>query len=131
MGAKLQKRSKTAPKAYRRRVARDRRHFRLRKKVHGSSARPRLAVFRSDLHITAQVINDDEGHTLAAASSVEASFDDFEGTKTDKAKKVGELVAERAKEAGVDAVVFDRGGRKYHGRIAALADAARNGGLTF
>ncbi|MFC4335734.1 50S ribosomal protein L18 [Salininema proteolyticum] len=131
MASKLQKRSKSAPASYRRRISKNRRHFRLRKKIRGSEVRPRLAVFRSDKHITAQVINDVDGKTLAAASTVEASFGDFKGTKTEKATKIGEMVAERAKEAGVESVVFDRGGLKYHGRIAALADAAREGGLKF
>ena len=108
-----------------------RRHSRLRKKVAGTPVRPRLVVTRSSRHITAQVIDDLAGHTLAHASSMEADVRGLEGDKKAQAAKVGELVASRAKAAGIDAVVFDRGGRRYHGRIAQLADAAREGGLTF
>ncbi len=115
----------------RRRQARVRRHARLRKKIHGTAEMPRLAVFRSSRHMVAQVIDDDKGHTLAAASTLDAELRSFEGDKTAKAKKVGELVAARAKEAGIEKVVFDRGGFQYHGRIEALADAAREGGLKF
>jgi len=114
-----------------RRSGRVRRHARLRKKVEGTSVRPRLVVTRSSRHITAQVIDDLAGHTLAHASSMEADVRGLEGDKKAQAAKVGELVASRTKEAGFDAVVFDRGGRRYHGRIAQLADAAREGGLTF
>jgi large subunit ribosomal protein L18 len=114
-----------------RRVAKARRHFRLRKKVVGSAERPRLVVTRSAKHISVQVVDDLVGRTLVAASSMEADLRTFEGDKTTKAKKVGELVAERAKGAGIESVVFDRAGNKYHGRVAALADAAREGGLTF
>ncbi|WP_029290626.1 50S ribosomal protein L18 [Cellulomonas sp. HZM] len=109
--------------------ARQRRHLRLRKKVVGSPARPRLVVTRSARHITAQVVDDTIGQTVASASTLEAGLRAGDGDKTAKAKKVGELVAERAKAAGVDAVVFDRGGNKYHGRVAAVADGAREGGL--
>ena len=112
------------------REARLRRHRRVRKKVKGTAERPRLAVFRSNKHITAQVIDDRSGRTLAAASSTEAGFDGS-GGNVDAARKIGELVAGRAKDAGVSAVVFDRGGNLYHGRIAALADAAREAGLEF
>jgi len=112
------------------REARIRRHRRVRKKVKGTAERPRLAVFRSNKHITAQVIDDRAGHTVAAASSTEPGFDGS-GGNVDAAKKVGELLASRAKDAGVTTVVFDRGGNLYHGRIAALADAARAGGLEF
>ncbi|MBB6121021.1 50S ribosomal protein L18 [Nocardiopsis algeriensis] len=112
-------------------TARARRHFRVRRKVVGTAERPRLAVFRSSKHIVAQVIDDTRGHTLAAASSVEADLRALEGTKSDKSVKVGQLIAERAKAAGVTAVVFDRGGNQYAGRIAKLADAAREGGLEF
>ena len=112
-------------------TSRARRQIRGRKKLHGSPERPRLVVTRSSKHIVAQVVNDLEGHTLASASTLEADLRAFDGDKTAKAKKVGELVAERAKAAGVDGVVFDRAGNKYHGRVAALADAAREGGLTF
>ncbi|WP_333619662.1 50S ribosomal protein L18 [Dietzia sp.] len=114
-----------------RRVSRARRHNRLRKKVEGTSARPRLVVKRSSRHIHAQIIDDSRGHTLAAASTLEADVQSVEGDKKALSAKVGQLLAERAKAAGVDAVVFDRGGNKYHGRIAALADAAREGGLEF
>ena len=112
-------------------AGRTRRHFRLRKKVAGTAERPRLVVTRSSRHIVAQIVDDAKGHTLASASSLEADLRALEGDKTSKAKRVGELVADRAKAAGISAVVFDRGGDKYHGRIAALADAARGAGLEF
>jgi len=111
--------------------ARTRRHFRLRKKVVGDAARPRLVVTRSARHIVAQIVDDAQGHTVASASTLEADLRGLTADKTEKAKKVGQLVADRAKAAGVSAVVFDRGGDKYHGRIAALADAARGAGLEF
>ena len=111
-------------------VARSRRHVRVRKKVTGTTGRPRLVVTRSSRHVFVQVIDDVAGRTVASASTMEADLRAFEGDKTAKAKKVGELVAERAKAAGVEGVVFDRAGNKYHGRIAALADGAREGGLT-
>lgn len=111
-------------------VARKRRHLRLRKKIVGSAERPRLVVTRSNRHIVAQVIDDTVGKTIASASSLEADVRGAEGDKSAKARKVGELIGQRAKDAGVSAVVFDRGGNKYHGRIAALADAARESGLT-
>jgi large subunit ribosomal protein L18 len=114
-----------------RRVARARRHTRLRKKVIGSAERPRLAVHRSSRHIVVQLIDDVAGRTLAAASTLEADVRALDGDKKARAAKVGELVAARAKDAGITAVVFDRGGYDYHGRIAALADAAREGGLEF
>ena len=111
---------------------RDRRHRRVRKKVRGSADRPRLAVFRSNNHIYAQVIDDVSGRTLAAASTADASIKGDGGTgNVDAAKRVGALVAERATAAGVTKVVFDRGGFLYHGRVAALADAAREAGLEF
>ncbi|CAN5410727.1 50S ribosomal protein L18 [soil metagenome] len=110
-------------------IARARRHLRLRKKVSGSAARPRLVVTRSARHITAQVVDDAVGRTLASASTLEADLRGLGADKTAKARKVGELVAERAKAAGIDSVVFDRGGNKYHGRVAAVADGAREGGL--
>lgn len=113
-----------------RRRSRQRRHNRVRKNVSGTAARPRLAVHRSNKHITAQVIDDDKHITLASASTVENGFDGS-GNTVDAAVKVGALVAERAKSAGVSDVVFDRGGYLYHGRIAALADAARDAGLEF
>ena len=109
--------------------ARRRRHLRVRRSVHGTAERPRLAVFRSNRYIYAQVIDDDAGHTLAAASSQEPALRDRTLT-VDTAVEVGKLVAERAKEAGIESVVFDRGGFKYHGRVKALAEAAREEGLT-
>ena len=111
-------------------ISRKRRHLRLRKKVVGTAARPRLVVTRSARHITAQVVDDAVGRTLASASTLEVELRGAEGDKSAKARKVGELVAERAKAAGIEAVVFDRGGNKYHGRVAAVADGAREGGLT-
>ena len=114
-----------------RRLARTRRHFRVRKKVFGTSARPRLVVTRSTRHITAQVIDDRAGHTVVSASTLDPSIRGGAGDKTAQAKAVGALLAERAQAAGITAVVFDRGGNRYHGRIAALADAARQGGLEF
>jgi large subunit ribosomal protein L18 len=110
-------------------AARGRRHDRLRKKVVGSAERPRLVVTRSARHVFVQVVDDSKGHTLASASTLESDLRTFDGDKTAKAKKVGELVAERAKLAGVEAVVFDRGGNRYAGRVAAIADGAREGGL--
>src|SRR3954451_17378154 len=108
-----------------------RRQVRGRKKLHGTAERPRLVVTRSSKHISVQVVDDLQGRTLVSASTMEAYLRTLEGDKTAKAKRVGELVAERAKGAGIDSVVFDRAGNKYHGRVAALADAAREGGLTF
>jgi large subunit ribosomal protein L18 len=102
-----------------------------RKKVAGTAERPRLVVTRSSKHISVQVVDDLVGKTLVSASSMESDLRTVEGDKTAKAKKVGELVAERAKGAGIESVVFDRAGNKYHGRVAALADAAREGGLSF
>ena len=110
-------------------ASRLRRQVRGRKKVSGTADRPRLVVTRSSKHITVQVVDDLVGRTLAYASTMEADVRSFEGDKSAKARKVGELVAERAKAAGVEAVVFDRGGNKYHGRVAAVADGAREGGL--
>ncbi|CAM5783013.1 50S ribosomal protein L18 [Cellulomonas persica] len=110
-------------------ISRKRRHLRLRKKVVGTAARPRLVVTRSARHITAQVVDDAIGQTVVSASTLEADLRNTDGDKSAKAKKVGELVAERAKAKGIDAVVFDRGGNKYHGRVAAVADGAREGGL--
>ncbi|MEO6821512.1 MAG: 50S ribosomal protein L18 [Candidatus Nanopelagicales bacterium] len=112
-------------------VAIKRRHTRVRKKVTGTTVRPRLVVTRSSRHLFVQVVDDSVGKTLAYASTMEADVRALSADKTTKAKKVGALVADRAKGAGVDAVVFDRGGNKYHGRVAALADGAREGGLTF
>ena len=111
-------------------AARIRRQVRGRKKISGTPERPRLVVSRSTRHLFAQVVDDTEGKTLACASTMEGDLRSFDGDKTAKAKKVGELIAERAKAAGVEAVVFDRGGNKYHGRIAAVADGAREGGLS-
>ena len=110
-------------------VARKRRHARIRKHVFGTSERPRLVVSRSNRHMIAQVVDDTKGITLASASTLTHDFDGFEGTKTEAAKKVGQLVAEHAIKAGISAVVFDRGGNDYHGRVAAVADGAREGGL--
>jgi large subunit ribosomal protein L18 len=110
-------------------VARTRRHLRVRKKVSGTPTRPRLVVSRSTRHVYVQLVDDVAGRTVASASTMEADLRAFDGDKTAKAKKVGELVAQRAKEAGVDAVVFDRGGNRYHGRVAAIADGAREAGL--
>jgi len=110
-------------------IARTRRHLRLRKKVSGTPARPRLVVSRSARHMSAQVVDDTVGRTLVYASTLETDLRAVEGDKTAKARKVGELIAERAKAAGIDAVVFDRGGNKYHGRVAAVAEGAREGGL--
>jgi large subunit ribosomal protein L18 len=113
------------------RELRIRRHRRVRKKVRGTGERPRLAVFRSNNHMTAQVIDDVAGKTLAAASTTEADLRSGATGNKDAAKKIGGLIADRAKAAGVTKVVFDRGGFKYHGRIAAVADAARENGLEF
>ena len=123
---------RTAPRvSLERRRSRTRRHARLRKKVNGTPTRPRLVVNRSSRHMVVQLIDDVAGHTLASASTLEADVRGLEGDKKAKAAKVGELIAARAREAGVTAVVFDRGGFVYHGRVAALADAAREGGLEF
>ncbi|WP_117213296.1 50S ribosomal protein L18 [Allorhizocola rhizosphaerae] len=117
--------------ATRRAVGRSRRHFRVRKNVNGTAERPRLVVTRSLRQITVQVVDDTKGHTLASASSLDASIRSAEGNKSEIAAKVGALIAERAKAAGITKVVFDRGGNRYAGRIAALADAARGAGLEF
>lgn len=111
-------------------AARGRRHLRVRKKITGTPARPRLVVSRSSRHVFVQVVDDTVGKTVASASTMEADVRTLTGGKTEQAKKVGELVAERARSAGVEAVVFDRGGNKYHGRVAAIADGAREGGLS-
>jgi large subunit ribosomal protein L18 len=110
-------------------AGRARRHLRVRKKVSGSTSRPRLVVNRSARHMFAQIVDDSAGRTLAAASTLDAQIRAVEGDKTAKARRVGELLARRAQEAGIEAVVFDRGGYRYHGRVAALADGAREGGL--
>lgn len=114
-------------------AARERRHLRVRKKVHGTASRPRLNVFRSLEHIYAQVIDDESGATIASASTVDTDLrvDLNSLNKTEQAKAVGKAVAERAKAKGVEVVVFDRGGYPYHGRVKALADASREGGLVF
>ena len=127
MAISLSKNKHTAPRV----KARLHRQVRGRKKISGTPERPRLVVTRSAKHISVQVVDDLAGRTLVAASSMEADLRTLSGDKTAKAKRVGELVAELAKGAGIESVVFDRGGNKYHGRIAALADAAREGGLTF
>jgi len=111
--------------------ARIRRHLRVRKKVTGSTARPRLVVNRSARHIFVQIVDDSVGRTLASASTLDEAVKSAEGDKTAKAKLVGTLIAERAQDAGISAVVFDRGGYQYHGRVQALADGAREGGLLF
>ena len=112
-------------------AARIRRQVRVRKKVFGAPGRPRLVVTRSARHISAQVIDDTQGRTLASASTMEADLRAAAGDKSEKAKRVGDLIAQRAKAAGIESVVFDRAGYKYHGRVAALADGAREGGLGF
>ncbi|SCF16416.1 50S ribosomal protein L18 [Micromonospora mirobrigensis] len=129
MSATLLKRRRGV--AAKRAVGRARRHFRVRKNVNGTAERPRLVVTRSLRHITAQVVDDAKGHTLASASTLDASLRGTEGDKSALAGKVGALLAERAKAAGVSKVVFDRGGNRYAGRVAALADAAREAGLEF
>jgi large subunit ribosomal protein L18 len=118
-------------KASKNTLARKRRHVRVRKKVSGTPVRPRLVVTRSSRHVFVQVVDDVAGTTLASASTMEADLRTLDGDKTAKARKVGNLVAERAKDAGIEAVVFDRGGSKYHGRVAAIADGARESGLAF
>ncbi|BAU31380.1 LSU ribosomal protein L18P [Microcella alkaliphila] len=122
MGLGTRGKSKTAAKS--------RRHARLRKRVVGTAERPRLVVTRSARHVFVQIVDDSKGHTLASASTMEGDLRTFDGDKTAKARKVGELLAERAKNAGVEAVVFDRGGNRYAGRVAAIADGAREAGLS-
>ncbi|NMO56519.1 50S ribosomal protein L18 [Actinoplanes sp. TBRC 11911] len=131
MTATLLKRRNGGGVAAKRAVGKARRHFRVRKNVRGTAERPRLVVTRSSRHITAQVIDDIKGHTLASASTLDTTIRGAEGDKSAQAGKVGALIAERAKSAGVSKVVFDRGGNKYTGRIASLADAAREAGLEF
>lgn len=123
--------TKTGKHTAARAVSRARRHRRVRKKVAGTAARPRVVVNRSSRHMFVQVVDDTLGHTLLSVSTMDPSLREAEGTKTDKAKKVGELLAQRARAAGIEKVVFDRGGNRYAGRIAALADSAREGGLEF
>jgi large subunit ribosomal protein L18 len=110
-------------------ASRSRRQLRIRKRISGTAVRPRLVVNRSARHVFVQVVDDSKGITVASASTMEADLRGFEGDKTAKSKRVGELVAERAKAAGIEAVVFDRGGNKYHGRVAAVAEGARECGL--
>lgn len=110
---------------------RRRRHLRVRKKVHGTSTRPRMAVYRSNAHISAQIIDDETGRTLVSASTYEPDLRASSTGNVDAATKVGQLLAERAKASGIDSVVFDRGGFKFHGRVAAVASAAREEGLEF
>ena len=112
-------------------VGRKRRHIRVRKKISGTTARPRLVVTRSARHMVAQVVDDTVGKTLVSASTMESELRASNSDKTAKARKVGQVLADRAKQAGIDAVVFDRGGNRYHGRVAALAEGAREGGLDF
>jgi large subunit ribosomal protein L18 len=129
--ATLLKRRNGGGTAAARRVGRARRHFRIRKNLRGTAERPRLVVTRSLRHITVQVVDDLKGHTIVSASSLDTSIRGGDGDKSATARKVGTLLAERAKAAGISAVVFDRGGNRYAGRIAALADAAREAGLKF
>ena len=131
MTATLLRRRNGSGVANKRAVGRARRHFRVRKNLRGTAERPRLVVTRSTRNITAQIVDDLKGHTLASASTLDSSIRGAEGDKSALAGKVGTLLAERAKSAGVSKVVFDRGGNKYAGRIAALADAAREAGLEF
>jgi large subunit ribosomal protein L18 len=132
-GTKTQSRARATgrvrPKTQASAAGRARRHLRVRKKVSGSAIRPRLVVNRSARHMFAQIVDDTAGRTLAAASTLDADVRAADGDKTAKARRVGELLAQRAQEAGIEAVVFDRGGYRYHGRVAALADGAREGGL--
>jgi large subunit ribosomal protein L18 len=129
--ATLLKRRSGSGAAAARRVGRARRHFRVRKDISGTPARPRLVVTRSLRHIVAQLVDDTQGRTLVSASTMDTSLRGASGTKSDLARQVGTLVADRAKAAGISKVVFDRGGSRYQGRIAALADAAREAGLEF
>ena len=121
VGVKIKRGSKS--------TARSRRHLRVRKKVSGNSTRPRLVVSRSTRHVFVQVVDDTSSRTLASASTMETDVRGLDGDKRAKARKVGELVGQRAKDAGVQAVVFDRGGNRYHGRVAAIAEGAREAGL--
>jgi len=121
----------TKPGRAGREMARNRRHLRLRKKVTGTTERPRLVVTRSTRHIGVQLVDDTVGRTIVSASTLEVDLRSTDGDKTAKAKRVGLLVADRAKAVGVGTIVFDRGGNQYHGRVAAVADGAREGGLEF
>jgi large subunit ribosomal protein L18 len=127
MAVSLSQHKRMSPRS----AARLRRQVRVRKKVFGAPERPRLVVTRSARHISAQVIDDTQGRTIASASTMEADLRAATGDKSEKAKQVGGLIAQRAKAAGIESVVFDRAGYKYHGRVAALADSAREGGLGF
>jgi large subunit ribosomal protein L18 len=127
MAVSLSQHKRMSPRS----AARLRRQVRVRKKVFGAPERPRLVVTRSARHISAQVIDDTQGRTLASASTMEADLRAATGDKSEKAKQVGDLIAQRAKAAGIESVVFDRAGYTYHGRVAALADSAREGGLSF
>jgi large subunit ribosomal protein L18 len=129
--ATLLKRRNTGGTAGTRRIGKARRHFRVRRRIGGTTERPRLVVTRSLRHIVVQLVDDTQGRTLASASSMDASLRGASGAKSEVAGKVGALIAERARAAGITRVVFDRGGNKYAGRIAALAQAARNAGLEF
>ena len=131
MTATLLKRRNSGGVAATRRIGRARRHFRVRRTLRGTAERPRLVVTRTLRNITAQVVDDGKGHTLVSASSIDASIRGGSGTKSELSRKVGTLLAERARAAGVTKVVFDRGGNRYAGRIAALAEAAREAGLEF
>jgi len=131
VSATLLKRRNGGGVGHKRAVGRARRHFRIRKNLSGTAERPRLVVTRSLRQITAQIVDDTKGHTLVSASSLDTSIRGVDGNKSDLAGKVGALLAERAKSAGISKVVFDRGGNKYAGRIAALAAAAREAGLEF
>jgi large subunit ribosomal protein L18 len=128
---KTRSRARSGRRLSARSAAQAKRHLRVRKKVTGSPLRPRLVVNRSARHMFAQIVDDTAGRTLASASSLDADIRGGDGDKTARARQVGELLARRASEAGITAVVFDRGGYAYHGRLAALADAAREGGLDF
>ena len=128
---KTRSRARSGRRLSARSAAQAKRHLRVRKKVTGSPQRPRLVVNRSARHMFAQIVDDTAGRTLASASSLDADIRGGDGDKTAKARQVGELLARRAAQAGISAVVFDRGGYAYHGRLAALADAAREGGLDF
>jgi large subunit ribosomal protein L18 len=128
---KTRSRARTGRRLSARAAAQARRHLRVRKKVTGSAARPRLVVNRSARHMFAQIVDDTAGRTLASASTLDVTIRGTEGDKTARARRVGELLAQRAAEAGITSVVFDRGGYAYHGRLAALAETAREGGLEF
>jgi large subunit ribosomal protein L18 len=129
MAGGITRKQRAGRRASARTAARTRRHLRVRKRISGAAARPRLVISRSARHIVAQLVDDTAGRTIVAASTLDETIRGAEGDKTAKAKRVGQLLAERAISAGITAAVFDRGGYKYHGRVAALADGAREGGL--